>query len=183
MDEKMFTFGDIEIEKNKFSSYKKSQFSEDADIDSVLISDKISTGERNYKYFIGYLYNNYKIKPLHKMLPIPSAYINNYDEETNWIYFLIKDGDLLNKYNTIQDKINADAKTEPNGKAVYYKKILKTKTKSCCNEATDFHDKEVLKVDSSYTCLNVISLNSVFEVCENYYPQVSLKECRQMDQI
>ena len=61
MDEKMFTFGDIEIEKNKFSSYKKSQFSEDADIDSVLISDKISTGERNYKYFIGYLYKIIKL--------------------------------------------------------------------------------------------------------------------------
>ena len=109
MDEKMFTFGDVEIEKNKFSSYKKSQFSEDTDIDSVLISDKISTGERNYKYFIGYLYNNYKIKPLHKILPIPSAYINNYDEETNWIYFLIKDGDLLNKY-TLMLKQNLMAK-------------------------------------------------------------------------
>ena len=41
--------------------------------------------------------------------------------------FLIKDDDLLNKYNTIQDKISADAKTELNNKPVYNKKIVKTK--------------------------------------------------------
>ena len=35
------------------------------------------------------------------MFPILSAYIKDYDEEPNWIYFLIKDDDLLNKYNTI----------------------------------------------------------------------------------
>ena len=112
------------------------------------------------------------------MLPLPSAYIKNYDEETNWIYFLIKDDDLLNKYNTIWDKINADAKTELNGKTVYYKKFLKTKTKFYGNEATDFHDEEVLKVDSSYTCLTVIPLDLIFEMRENYYLQVFLKECR-----
>ena len=41
--------------------------------------------------------------------------------------FLIKDDDLLNKYNTIQDKISADAKIELNNKPVYNKKIVKTK--------------------------------------------------------
>ena len=35
------------------------------------------------------------------MFPILSTYIKDYDEEPNWIYFLIKDDDLLNKYNTI----------------------------------------------------------------------------------
>ena len=41
--------------------------------------------------------------------------------------FLIKDDDLLNKYNTIYDKISADAKIELNNKPVYNKKIVKTK--------------------------------------------------------
>ena len=30
----------------------------DVDIEKVLVSNKISFGEKNYKYFIGYLYND-----------------------------------------------------------------------------------------------------------------------------
>ena len=35
----------------------------------VLVSNKISFDEKNYKYFIGYLHNDNKVKPLHIMLP------------------------------------------------------------------------------------------------------------------
>ena len=33
-------------------------------------------------------------------------------------------------------------------------------------------------LDSSYTCLAVISLDSALKEDENYYPQVFLKECK-----
>ena len=46
---------------------------EDADIEKVLVSKKISFGEKNYKYFIGYLYDKHKVKPLHIMLPKTTA--------------------------------------------------------------------------------------------------------------
>ena len=39
----------------------------------------ISFGEKNYKYFIGYFYNDDKVKPLPIMLPEASAYVKNYD--------------------------------------------------------------------------------------------------------
>ena len=39
------------------------------DIDNILLSNKISSGEKNYKYFIGYVVDNYRIKPLHLRLP------------------------------------------------------------------------------------------------------------------
>ena len=78
--------------------------------------------EKKYKYFIGYLYDDYKIKPLY-MLPKTSAYVKDYDEKTKGIYFFIKDDDLLNKYNTIWDKIRADAKTELNDEPAYNKHI------------------------------------------------------------
>ena len=35
----------------------------------------------------------------------------------------------------------------------------------------------LLKVDSSYTCLAVIAVDSIFGVYEKYYPQLFLKEC------
>ena len=79
-------------------------FLKDVDIEKVLVSNKISFGEKNYKYFIGYLYNDNKAKPLNIMLPSTSAYVKSYDGQTNWMYFLIEHDELLEKYNTIWDK-------------------------------------------------------------------------------
>ena len=55
----------------------------DADIEKVLVSNNISFGAKNYKYFIGYLYNDNKVRLLHIMLPITSAYLKIYDGQTN----------------------------------------------------------------------------------------------------
>ena len=35
------------------------------------------------------------------MLPITSPYVKSYGGQTEWMYFLIEDDDLLGKYNTI----------------------------------------------------------------------------------
>ena len=59
----------------------------------VLVSKKISFGEKNYKYFIGCLYNDHNIKPFHIMLLKTSAYTKSYDGQTRWMYFLIEDND------------------------------------------------------------------------------------------
>ena len=49
---------------------------------------------------------------------------------------------------------------------------MKTKRKLYSNKVTDFHDKKLPKVDSSHICLAVISLDSIFKMDKNYYPQV-----------
>ena len=61
--------------------------------------------KKNYKYFIGYLHNDHKVKLLHTMLPKTSAYVKIYNGLTKWMYFLIEDDD-----NTISDKFSADIK-------------------------------------------------------------------------
>ena len=101
MDKEILTFGDIEIEKFKFYRHKTPILLGNVDIEKVLVSNKIYFGEKNYKYFIGYLYNDHKVKPLHIMLPKTSAYVKSYDGQTKWMYFLTEDDDLLKKYNTI----------------------------------------------------------------------------------
>ena len=55
------------------------------------------------------MYND-DVKPLHIMLPKINRYVKSYDGQTKWMYFLIEDDDLLEKYNTISDKVNADIK-------------------------------------------------------------------------
>ena len=44
------------------------------------------------------------------MLPKTSTYVKSYDGQTNWMYFLNVDDDLLEKYNTILNKTSADTK-------------------------------------------------------------------------
>ena len=66
-------------------------------IEKVLVCNKISPCEKNYKHFIDYLYDDYKIKPLHIMLPETRVYVNTYDGQSKWMYFLIEDNDFLEK--------------------------------------------------------------------------------------
>ena len=88
-------FGDIAIEKQiKFTTSKLLFFLRFLDIKKVLVSNKISFGEKNL-LVIGYLHNGNKVKPLHRMLPKTSAYVQCYDGKTKWMYFLIEDVDLL----------------------------------------------------------------------------------------
>ena len=55
---------------------------------------------------------------------------------------------------------------------------MKTKIKFYGDEATNFHHKEISKVDSNLTCLVVISFDSALNKDGKYYPQVFLKECK-----
>ena len=50
MGKEILTFSDIEIEKNKFYRYKSPILLEDVDIENVLVSGKISFGEKSYFY-------------------------------------------------------------------------------------------------------------------------------------
>ena len=46
MGKEILTFGDTEIEKNKFYRYKSPIFLKDVNIEKLLVSNKISFGEK-----------------------------------------------------------------------------------------------------------------------------------------
>ena len=58
------------------------------------------------------------------MLLKTSTYVKSYDGQNKWMYFLIDDDDLLEKYNTIWDKVSADIKNEFDNEPVYNKEYL-----------------------------------------------------------
>ena len=60
MGNEVLTFGDFKIEKNKFYRNDFPISLKDVDIEKVLVSNKICSGEKNYKSFVGYLYNDNK---------------------------------------------------------------------------------------------------------------------------
>ena len=83
MGKEILTFIYIEIEKRRKLDIEKSKYVK------VFASNKISFGDKSHKYFIKYLHNDHKVKPLHIMLPKTRAYVKVYDGKTKWIYFLI----------------------------------------------------------------------------------------------
>ena len=138
MDQDILNIGDIEIKRHNFYGYKSPIDIEDA------VPNTISSGKNYYKYFIGYLCDHDKIKPLHKMLPKLKTYVKIYEVQTESMYFsIIKNDDLLNKCNTIWDKGSSDIRKEIHGKLVHKKVFLKAKMKFYNDEATAFHNKGV----------------------------------------
>ena len=64
----------------------------------------------NYKYFIGFFYNDHKAKPLHIMLPKTSAYVKSYDRQKIDVFFAWRWWWCIKKCITIWDKVIADSK-------------------------------------------------------------------------
>ena len=178
MGKEILTFGNIETEKNKICHHKTLVSLRDVYIEKVLVSNEISFADKSYNHFIGYSYNDHKVKPIHIILPKTSAYVKSFDGQTKWMYFLIEDDDLLEKYNTFWDKVSADIKKDFDNEPVYNEEYLKTKIKYHGDEFTDFYDKEIPKVNFNHTCLTVITLDFVPKKDESYYPQIFLKECK-----
>ena len=83
----------------------------------------MSSGKNNYKYSVGYLYNDDKVKPLQIILPKTSAYVKGCDGQTKGMHFLIEDDDVLKKYNTIWDEVRADMKKKFDSEPVYNRKF------------------------------------------------------------
>ena len=77
-------------------------------------------GKKCFKYFIGYKGDSEKIIPF-CMFPKLSAYRRDSDK-TKYMYFLIKDNELLKKYNEIWNKVSKVIKKGFDSEPVYYDK-------------------------------------------------------------
>ena len=92
---------------------------------------------------------------------------------------MIKDDELLEKYNEIWERVKNSIKKEFDSEPLYNEKYLKAKIKSCNGEInTNFHNNKLPKEGSRFICLSVILIDSAFKMGKNYYPQVFLEECK-----
>ena len=93
----------------------------------------------------------------------------------------VNDNKLFKKYFKIWRTIKSLLGTEFDSEPVYgdTDSYIKTKVKMYDNKVnTNFQGKEIPKGDFSYKCLSLIMLDSVVKVGKKYYPQVFLKECK-----
>ena len=109
-----------------------------------------------------------------------TAYRKDFNK-TKYVSFLIKDDELLEKYNEIWEKINKKERSQErfDNELVCNEKYLKAKIKSNNGKInTNLHNNKIPKEDPQYICLSVILMDSVFRIGQNYYPQMFLEECK-----
>ena len=95
MDKKLKHLVIMKWKSRNFTAIKIHFFfkKKDMDIDNLLIYNKIFSGEKKYKYFIGYVNNYHKINPLLIMLPKTSAKVMMV--KLNAYFFLLEEVKLL----------------------------------------------------------------------------------------
>ena len=73
-------------------------------VDQIVVADKFKHSDEGFKYFIGYQEDEI-VKPLCIILPQMSGYIKYFENGGKNMSFMVKDDDVLDKYNKIWDKI------------------------------------------------------------------------------
>ena len=154
MDKKITKFGDTEIEKHKFHQHKSPVSINNIDINKIVVSNKSLFRKKGFKHFIGYS-DSKEIRPLCIFLPKMSAYRRDFDE-TKYMSFLIKDEELLEKYNEILEKCSNNTKKGFDKEPIYNEKYLKTKIKSYEGKInTNFHNDKIPKESSQCIYLSI----------------------------
>ena len=123
MEKTIIEFEDIEIQKQSIHQHKRSISIKNVVINKIVVSNKASFDKSGFKYFIG-CKDSKKIKFLRTFLPKTRAYRKHFDK-TKYVSFLIKGDKLLEKYNTVWEKVRNSVKKEFGSEPVYNKKNLK----------------------------------------------------------
>ena len=88
-----------------FHKYKKPITIDEVDIKKIVLSSKESYGNKcAFKYFIGYISNDYGNIPLCIRLPQMNASVK-YFKHSKCMNLLVRDKELLKKYIEIWDKV------------------------------------------------------------------------------
>ena len=79
MSSKKIKFGDKEVDKKEFYSYKQAISLDSVDSDKIVVSNKWKISDTTYKYLCRYL-NNDVIQPSCLILPQMNGYIKYFDD-------------------------------------------------------------------------------------------------------
>ena len=178
MSEKTLKFDNIVVNKKEFHKSKQPINLVLLNVDQIVISDKIKHNYDGFKYFIGYKEDDI-VKPLCIILPQMSGYIKYFENGGKDMSFVIKDDDVLAKYNEISNKIKRTLNIKLHSMPVYSEKNIKTKVKEFNGVIkTNFLDDEIPKENEHYACIACINIDSIIRLEKTNYPEVYLEECK-----
>ena len=178
MSEKTLKFDNIRVNKKEFHKSKQPIDLDLVNVDQIVIFEKFKYVDDGFKYFIGYKEGEI-VKPLCIILPQMTRYIKYFENGGKNMSFVIKDDDVLDKYNEIWDKIKETLSIKFHSMPVYDEKYIKAKVREFNGVIkTNFLSDEVPKENEHYTCIACITIDSVMRMEKKNYPQVYLEECK-----
>ena len=128
MSEKTLKFDIFKVNKKEFHKSKQPINLDLINVDQIVVPDKFKHNDGGFKYFIGYKEGEI-FKPLCIILPQMSGYIKYFENGGNNMSFVIKDDDVLDKYNEIWYKIKERLNIKFHSMPVYDEKCIKTKVR------------------------------------------------------
>ena len=175
MTRKTLKFNNIRVNKKEFYMSKKPIDLMSVNVNQIVVSDKFKYNKDGFKYFIGYQKSDI-FKPLCIILPQTRGYIKYRDMNMS---FLIKNDEVLKKYEPIWDVIKNELDIKFHIKPVYEKKYLKTKVRDYNGAIkTKFLGNGIPKENVHYTCIACITIDSVMRMEKKNYAKVYLEECK-----
>ena len=156
MDKKTIKFDDTEIKEYKFHQNKIPISTNDVEINKIVVSNMLTFGKQDFKYFIGYKHSE-KIKLLCILHSQVIIYRRDLDEN-RLMYFLIKVKKVFIKYIEIFEKVH----------------IIKNKLKKKKNQKKNKNKKKKKKQKRRLSIF--ICINNIDRKDENYYPKVFVEE-------
>ena len=164
MNEKTLKSDNIAVNEKEFHKSKEPIDLDLVKVDQILISDKFKHNDDGFKYFIGYKEGEI-VKPLCIILPQMSGYIKYFENGGENMSFLIKEDDVLDKYNEIWNKIKKTLNTKFHSMPVYDEKYIKAKVREFNSVIkTNFLGDETPKENVHYTCIACITIDSVMRM-------------------
>ena len=113
------------------------------------------------------------------ILPQMSGYIKYFENSGKNMSFVIRDDDVLDKYNKIWDKIKKTLNMKFHSMPVSDKKCIKAIVREFNGLIeTNFLGDEIPKENVHYTCMTCITVDSVLKMKKKKYLQVYLEECK-----
>ena len=181
MTKKTLKFNNIKVNKKKFHMSKEPINLMSVSIDQVVVSDKFSNNSNKNNndnnnnndglwYFIGYQEGEI-VKPLCIILPQMSKYIKYFEYGGMNMSFLIKDGEVWEKYKQIWNLIKNKLGIRFHSLLVHDKKYLKTKLKEYNGVIkTNFLGNGIPKENKHCSCIACITIDSVMRMDKKNYP-------------
>ena len=115
-------------------------------------------------------------KPFCIVLPQMSGYIKYFKNRGKSMSFMIKDDDVLDKYNEIWDKIKNKLSIKFHSEPVYDEKYIKAKVRKFDGVIkTNFLGDKAPKENENYTCVACITIDSVMRTEKKNYLRVCQK--------
>ena len=145
MSEKTLKFNNIKLNKKYFHKSKQPIDLKSVNVDQIVVSDKFKYSDEGFKYFIGYQEGEI-VKPLCIILPQMSGYIKYFEDGGKSMSFMVKDDNVLDKYNKFWDKIKEKVNIKFHSRSLYDKPYIKAKVREFDGKIkTNFLGDEVLK--------------------------------------